>query len=63
MFVKMKMKMKKSLLVVAISIIATVFLGQYVLAASFFGIGGKELKTETVTQDSVKQIITASRYE
>ena len=57
---KMKIKKKKLLLVVAVSIIAAVFLGQRVLVSSFFGIGGKELKTETVVKGSIKQTVTAS---
>ena len=59
----MKLKKKKLSLVVAVSIVAAVLLGQRVLTSSFFGVGGKELKTETVAKDSIKQIIIASRYE
>jgi len=56
----MKIKRRKLLLVIGVFIIAAIFLGQRVLASSLLGIGNKELKTETVAKDSIKQTVTAS---
>ena len=57
---KIKIKRKKLLLVLAVFIIIAVFLGQRALASPLFGIGNKKLKTETVARGSIKQTVTAS---
>jgi len=57
---KIKIKRKKLLLVLAVFIIIAVFLSQRALASPLFGIGNKKLKTETVARGSIKQTVTAS---
>ena len=54
------MKKKILLLLLLIFILGFIFFACYGLANAFFGIGGKELKTETAKKGSIKQTVTAS---